>query len=705
MKHYFKKVLSALALAFVVIVAAGAVKASAAATLTYQPMTDTIKVDTENCVVYVLKSKEGVTIKSTANYFELAKGSVTPLSELGIKDGTAVYLRFESAAYTEDQEGVKPNFTIEAPTAYKAVGKIDYTQADIATSEAVLSATVTDKSKKEIAGSIIWKGEEDETYSETAAFKGSNLAAMLENGGKLYIKVLGTASVRTSKAFKVSVAKQAKVPSVKLDVKKNTFSIKNGFDFASVTKTGEEYGAVTTWYTVLPYLKDAKTKTADASIVATAYYSPLAKNDKNATALQETSTSKVAYTSYKFKALGLGTLTSKISVASLASDFSFAVRKSATDKKPASQVAYCDITAQKKAPQMFTVANISTCTTIAVADELKFKATEIANNTSAWTGIGEEAVPATNAVVDDAAAKYEMAVVKASDYTDNKIDWSTVSWKTFKKGTAISDKTKTKYYTNGAANATTATVKAGTAKAPATYGGAETIILIRRAGVKGKTVSESVLASEILVTYVYKDANKKFYWEIAPTTADQVLVGADAYHYTLTIKTWQKKPADAAADAAAYGYYPVDKVEGYTALDTQTVITLPTLESNQSYIAASEDENYGGTYDASKKSFTIAPTEETKAGDGLDAAFIKVDTAVTVTIKYEGIDKDPVKLTSTYLGVPINVASYVVAKENYTAALPTSIKGCVVTDTESAKTVTVNEGTEIDITITYTEAD
>lgn len=706
MKHYFKKVLSALALAFVVIVAAGAVKASAA-TLTYDPINDTIKADGA-CVVYVLKNAEETTIKASAKYIELADQEVKPLSEMGIKDGTAVYFYIAAAALEEDLEE-DANFVIDALAAYKAVGKIDYTQADSTEATAIaLSATVTDKEKKEISdAAIIWKGEDDDAYVDNAgatAFTGSKLAAMLENGGTITIKVKGNGTTRTSKAFKVKIAKQAKLPSVKLDVKKNTFSIKNGFDFAKATKAADETYTAGTWYTVLPYLRDANTKLEAASIVATTSYLPLAKNDKNAKAVLGTEEgAKVAYTSYKFKALRLDTLintlntevTEEAKKVKLSADFNVAVRKSATEKKPASQVAYFDIAAQKGAPQMYTVANISTCTTIATADELKFKATQIVNYTNVWAGIGEDVDPAEGATVDDTAKKYEMAVVKAADYYTvaengtislaNKIDWSTVSWKTFKKGTSISDKTKTKYYVVGATNPTEAILKAGTTPADEEnpYGDAATLILIRRAGVKGKTISESVLASELLVTYVYKDTNKKYNWEIAKTTTGQVLVGEAAYHYALTLKTWQKDTD------GNYAYLPSEVIEGYQKLSAATVITVPFAEGQ---VAGATFD--GGTYDTDKKVFTIAAPS--KAGVSLTAG-ANVDTEVTVNITYVGVEgKTTEKLSDKhYLGVGFAAPTV----EGYTVKTVTSEDKVKYADEK----IIVNEGSEVTITVTYEE--
>lgn len=730
MKHYFKKVLSALALAFVVIVAAGAVKASAA-TLTYDPINDTIVADGA-CVVYVLKSEEACNIKASATCFDLGTTAI-PLSDLGIKEGTAVYLHVETAAYEEDKEGVKPNFTLAAPTAYKAVGVIDYTQADVAGSMSVLSATVTTKDKKEIADAVIlWKGEDDDNYAlatpksdaaaevKKAAFTSEKLAAMLENGGTITIKVEGNGTTRTSKAFKVKIAKQAKVPSVKLDVKKNTFSIKNGFDFANATKATDETYTAGTWFTILPYLKDAKTKTADLSIVGTTTYLPLDKKDKNALKTIADTGAKVSYTAYKFKALNLDTLVSTINAdttltpkIAVANGFNIAVRKSATNKKPASQVAYFDIAGQKAAPQMYTVANTSSCTTIATADELKFKATEIVNSTTrksaegtavvAWTGIGENVAPYSDAVIDDAAAKYEMAVVKVADYisTEKPIDWSTVSWKAIKKGTSISDKTKTKYTVVGASAPTEATIKAGSKKADGTdkYGLADTIILIRRAGVKGKTINDTILASTPLVTYVYKDTTtKKYNWEIA---ADQALVGADAYSYKLTLLTWQKTDS-------GYDYVASDvTVEGYEETANDAIVELPALADGQAYKITSDALVLTGcTAESGNKAVKIAKA----AKDAKQDATIKVDTEVVVNIKYVGIEKDAVKLESNattkyYLGTAIDLATYsgnaTVGDKTYTATLPTAPTGAgwSITGTN----LTVNEGKEINITIVYAE--
>lgn len=576
MKH-FKKMLSVLVAAFAVIAIAGTVKASAAApTVTYDPVADTIKGEAAY-VAYILKNTEATTIKTTAKSIDITK-TAQSLSELGFKDGSAVYLYVAEKALEENLENAVANFVIEAPKAAKITGTIDYTQADTADSTAVLSADVLDKEKKAITGSTILWSDGETAYAASTSFIGSKLKEYFEKGGSILIKVQGAAAanggknIRTSKAVKVKIAKQGKAPSVKLDVKKNSFNIKNGYEFALATKSGENY-TVGTWYTVLPYLKDAETKTVADSIVETAKYLPLTSKAENAK--KAITNNKVSYTSYKFKAIELSTLFNKIKADSktLADGFSFAVRKAATTKAPASAITYCDVAGQAKAPQMYTVGNISNCVTIAEctlvksSDKMAFKAGKIVPFTSAWTGVGANVAAAENATGDKTEnAKFEMAVVKQADIAN--IDWSTVGWKAIKEGTSIKDSVKTKYYLTGADKATTVQLKATETN---TLASAETVILVRRAGVKGKTVSESVIASEYLTTYVYYDkANKKYYWNIAAADG-QVLVGAAGYKATVTLKTYQD-------GFKAYKSYDVYGEKG-----KDVEFTLPKLEKGLVY--------------------------------------------------------------------------------------------------------------------------
>lgn len=694
MKH-FKKMLSVLVAAFAVIAIAGTVKASAAApTVTYNPVADTIEGNAAG-VAYILKNTEATTIKTTAKSIDITK-TAQSLSELGFKDGSAVYLYVAEKALEENLENAVANFVIEAPKANKITGTIDYTQADNANSTAVLSADVLDKEKKAITGSTILWSDGETAYAASTSFNGSKLKEYFEKGGSILIKVQGSAAngknIRTSKAVKVKIAKQGKAPSVKLDVKKNTLNIKNGYEFALATKSGDTY-TVGTWYTVLPYLRDAETKTDAASIVATASYLPLTSKDENAKKALATG-GKVSFTSYKFKAIGLTDLFNKIKAddKTLADGFSFAVRKAATTKAPASAITYCDVAGQAKAPQMYTVGNISDCVTIAEctlvksSDKMAFKAGKVVPFTSAWTGVGANVAAAENATGDKTEnAKFEMAVVKKADLAT--IDWSTVGWKAIKEGTAIKDSTKTKYFVKGATTATTAVL---TATETNSYASADTLIIVRRAGVKGKTVSESIIASDYLTTYVYNDkANKKYYWNIYKAD-DQVLVGAAGYKATVTLKTFQTDGFKAYKSYDVYGEKGKD-VE----------FTLPKLEK-------------GLVYDLSANLVNVTAIEGdttkvkiTKAADDANtvAASINVDTPVKLTIKYTGITKkDVIVEGKAFLGKAFDISDYAkeekVGEDTYEATLPATVtNGTAGKDDDKAK-VTATK-TEATVKITY----
>lgn len=743
MKKHFKLLLSALALAICLFAFAG-VESAQAATLTYNPSADTIQASAA-CVGYVMKNGDAATVKAKATPIEIPTAA-TPLKELGFKDGAAIYLYVVDAAIEKDVENAKANFILAAPKANKVVGKIDYTQADDPTSVNVLSATVTDKDKKEVTDAkVIWSPDGTVAYewvndqndngatgddADTKGFSGKRLNAALAAGSTVYIKIEGDAGMRTSKAYKVKIAKQAKAPAVKLDIKKNSLAMKNGFDFAKVTKTGDTYGAIgkNDWYTILPYLKTAAIKDLAASIVQTKDFLPLPTKDTNAAkaAITVGSDTKYAYTSYKFKAVGLDVVAAKLET-SLSAGFSFAVRKSATDKKPASAITYCDVAAQAKAPQIHTLENTEFYTTIGKEDKLTFKTPSIVNYTSAWTGIGKDVAPSTAAdvVTDGATAKYEMAVVKAADIAT--IDWSTVAWKAIKAGTKINEKTKTKYTLTGAKAATTVVLKAGTEAAAADkpYGNAETVLLIRRAGVKGKTVSESVIASDYLTTYIYKDAtSKKFYWEVAKTANDQVLIGEEAWYYKLEFKTWQNT---AAADAdPVYGYVldnELAPIEGYALCDgNDVVIDLPELDK-KGYVLSKVGEGESAVYTTvnctpvdGKKQVTIPGkvADANRANKAEVSATVNVDTEYKITIKYSGIKKDDETLETTdakpiYWGQAYDLSAYValdsgkdyktVEDKKYTIALEVAAEDGTI----AANKLTVNAKNPVVVTVKYTE--
>lgn len=681
MNKLFKKVLTVATLCLASFAIAGAAKANAG--ITYDPVADTIKSDTA-CVAYVFsKGDKDTKIKAGTEGIALAANTAVSVTEdLGIKVAKDIHLYTAAAAPTEDVV-VKSNYDLSAQQAKKLTAVIDYTKADNTAATNVLSAVALDADKKPIESPVIyWAEEEAGTYAAADTFTGAKLAGMLENGGTIYIKMIGNGDYRTSKVYKVKIAKQAKAPSVKIDVKKNTIALKNGYDFVLAAKTGENYALAenATWFTVLPYLKDSGNANAIAS-----GYTPLDKKDAAA------KTSATAYTKTKVKALSLLDFAKKLGKSDLKADFSFGVRKSATNKKPASAVSYYDLAGQKAAPSIYTEQNTSSYDIIAQGADVKFKALDIVNSTLpktegglAWTGIGAEVKPAADAVVDGTTAKYEMAVILKDDLAN--VDWSTVAWKAIKKGTSITEKTSTKYCLTGSTNKKQAVftkTNAATAKGSTN---AKAVLLIRRAGVKGKTINDCVLASEYMTTYLFKttaDGKTVFQW-----ITEGPKVGAHAYKYVIKVKTWQKGDGDAYAwteDAskAITGYQVVGKSAEYTFADPEGFV----------YDMAS----YSGATPTGKK-ITIATGEK----DAEVPVSINLQQKAKLVVKYAGLstaDKKNDSEVEVILGVSKEITDKVLTVSGYTVK---SVKiGTVDATIASEKySVTANTGKEV-ITITY----
>ncbi len=236
----------------------GVAKVSAAApaaqSATYNPQNDTITATTAS-QVFILKAEKDNKLKAGATGIDLDANVPVALADLGIKGTTKDVFLYVCAKTDIDDEGgvtVNANLVIKAQEAKKIVGQINYPKADAGQSD-FLSATVTDAKGNEISNPVIywWDGESEAGYAPANTFTSAMLSEMLETGGTIYIKQLGTATQFSSKPVKVKIAKQAKAPKLKIDVKKDTIALKNGFDFC--VATGEEgdysYGA---WKTILP---------------------------------------------------------------------------------------------------------------------------------------------------------------------------------------------------------------------------------------------------------------------------------------------------------------------------------------------------------------------------------------------------------------------------------------------------------------------
>lgn len=609
--------LMAFALAFA---AFGAVSASAeeatptpvakpeAVAATYNNGANTITVTAKDAVVYVLKTDKGAEIKKGAkSVASLTKDQPTSLEDLKIKGTTKdVYLYICDKEF-EAADKVDANLVIKAQAAKKVTVKIDYTKADDANATGVISIVATDKDKKVINNATcVWSAEINGTYAASDTFKGANLAEKLAAGGEIFVKMVGNDSPAqfASKAVKVKIAKQAKAPKAKYDQKKDTIALKNGFDFGLATKVNEKY-TVTTWYTILPANKEATKKTAVESIVATTTYVPCDKKED---------AYKANTTQYKFKALPLDTIAEQIGAEG---EFTLAVRKSATAKKPASDVTYITFAAQTAAPIVFTADKVASKYNVATAEEFEKKGFVIGtvanyNGTNGTTGFWNSfAIGEKGEGADENPAAYEYLVVKQSDITGNKIDWTTASWSKLDPAkTKITSKLKAKYsdVDGKKSDAKLAAINKPEGFNPATPAIPEnaTILLVRRAGVKG---AAPVRPSAYETLYVIKDGKSFILYS-------RTAVGAEADEYTIEFYTLQKKDG-------AYNWAKDEKIEalkGWTTADADTVaVEFPEIDGAKFY-AYDAETGAGAEITATQKKYTV----------GLDAK-VAVDISVKVT--------------------------------------------------------------------------
>lgn len=567
-----------------------------------------------NAVVYVLKQEKGNTIKKgAAATGTIAAGKKTALTDLKVKGTTKdVYLYVCNKEF-EDEGKVDANLVIKAQAAKKVVGKIDYTKADTAAATTVLSITATDSNKKAIENpECVWSAEAEGTYAASTTFTGATLAKMLEDGGGvIYVKMIGVdggsgTAQFASKAIKVKIAKQAKAPKVKYDPKKDTIALKNGYDFALAEKNNDKYTVVGAWQTILPVLKDANIKTAANSIVATTTYVPCDKKDTGV---------KDNTTQYKFKTISMDTIIAKLGNEANA-DFVLAVRKTATAKKPASEVAYINFPDQTAAPIVYTankVAGEYDIATVTDFDKKGFAIGTVVNYNGVdgtegfWNTFALKSTPGTGA--DKNAASYEFCVVKLADISE--IDWTTVAWKKLDPAkTKITSKLKTKYSKIGATSATEATLKAFAKPEnfTATSGvpeGTESVLLVRRAGVKGDT---PVRPSDYIRLYVIKDGKN---YTLYSTAA----VGEAAKKYTVAFFKY-----NAATTEKAAGFYrdeTIAPIVGYTK-KANTGVTLEALTDADYFPIASVAQATGiGTIANDAVKYSAAANEIPEA-DGTD---------------------------------------------------------------------------------------
>ena len=655
------------ALCIVAFAAVGASADEAQATAP-SPVTAGVSYDTETntitapigTVIYVLKKTEGNTIKAGAACFTVPAAGKIAVDKLGIK-GTKkdAYFYLCDKKYKEAADGIAANFTILGQEAKKITGVIDYTKADIADSTTVLSITATNSAKESIANpECIWSAKETGPFAASTEFTGAVLNGMLKNGGTIFVKMVGKDSPATfsSQIVKVKIAKQAKAPKVKYDYKKDTVAISNGFDFAVATKTEGKYSvAGNAWFTVLPFLKDAGTETASDSIVATTNFVPLSKKDENATKTASENGNKVSYTKYKFKAISVDTVMSQINVSD---DFILAVRKSATEKKPASDVTYIEFKKKTAAPIVYTSSNVKDQYDVAATEDFTKKGFLIGtvknyNGTTGTSGYDDSFTLKTSEQgdgVDKNPAAYEYIVVNTADL--NTIDWASASWKKLDPAkTKITGKLKSKYDTateKGVTAQLTETDKpqnftAGT-NVPAE---AETVLLVRRSGAKG---TAPVRPSNFIKLYVISDGE-------TTTLYSTVANGEEAQAYQIDFYTLKKNNNGAFVWTKDESIVPVkgwgDKGENKT-----EKVKFPTITAAKFY--AYDGSTVGDEYTASEGKYTITV-----------AASIKVAVDVPVKVTYDLNKPNDLTLGN---GVVAPAAANTV-KGKITPAATTNLKG------------------------------
>ncbi len=612
------------------------VTAPNAVTASFKWETNSVEADTA-AYVYVLKAKTGNTIKVGTSAVQMTKAagadkaSVT-LEELGIKKAkNDVYLYVCDKEFEAEGSSISANFEIKASAAKKITAKIDYTKAD-GEELNVITATVIDTSGKEVSNPVIyWSTEakgtyfevnDDETsttrkYSEGTefapnGFDGRTLKEMLAGGSTIYIKVKGvdgasgTAQL-SSLPVKVKIPKQGKAPNAKIDVKKDTISIKNGFDFGYTTKEKDgSYGDIC-WFTILPNLSGVQIKEAEASIVPTTHYIPLDKKDKNAgkevtVQAGEDSVKKFSYTDYKFKSLSIDTL---LSEAGEPEDgyYYIAIRKSATDKKPASAIQFIDLKVQAGMPLVYTQENVKGVFLVTTTTDMKKNPLKIGTILPNPGSISGESISGaatdgyaesfrvitsisggTIVDADEDGSSFEYAVVnqKDLDATGNKaIDMSTLSWKKLDPAkTKFTEKLKGKYKLK---DGTSVSAEIKMESGQAENGIAKTYILVRRVGVK----ASSIRASEYIKLYMAKQGKTYSLY----STVDN---GARAYKYRIKFVKYQET-AGTGEGEKSYAWGLTDAVEHiavWLAPGDTKYVTLPKVENAKLFNANSTNTIY-----------------------------------------------------------------------------------------------------------------
>jgi len=343
MKERIKSILFVFALALVFVGAAKVTEAAAAVDKYINYAEEKIEVAAVSGATYyqVVKAdsvnavKDNAWIKAAKDETNVARPYVIDISALannkdsfvavaGAPDAEEATEVFTVKALVKSMK-VALNYKVESVTngLYEVISKVDLTPVTGDKSEVTtnISQKVTLGWKRGANG--VWKDDEEFTTTEWQMMKNSN--------STLYLRAekLGEDETRFSKEVKVKVPKTAKAPSVKVDFKKGTVSIKNGMEFRLAGSNGA-------WITVAP-----KAKSSDTTASETAFLN-----------VASTKIAKSALTMAELKeALGSGYKAGEA--------LNLEVRTSATDKKFMSYTALVKIEATPVAALEISTLNLS----------------------------------------------------------------------------------------------------------------------------------------------------------------------------------------------------------------------------------------------------------------------------------------------------------------------------------------------------------
>ena len=165
------------------------------------------------------------------------KAGILAAGDKAVPDGTWVVSELPAADNTFKAQviaskgaikGAAPAHTLggEFGYLYGTIGKKPVKEVDWTTSKASIEVKLNDGSWKDF-----------ETFFGTADNDGvtKKLKVYGQNGSTLTFRIKGSTTAWASKESKVKLAAQAKAPSVKIDVNKDTTSIKSGMEYQVVT--------------------------------------------------------------------------------------------------------------------------------------------------------------------------------------------------------------------------------------------------------------------------------------------------------------------------------------------------------------------------------------------------------------------------------------------------------------------------------------